>query len=67
MNHLQLHVAELLPCQGYKGPDGWKTMALTQFEAVDARRMLPCWDEPSRKAVFVGAPVDGTQHRTKKR
>lgn len=36
----------------YKGPDGWKTMALTQFEAVDARRMLPCWDEPSRKAVF---------------
>ena len=43
-------------CRGYQSPQGWKSMALTQFEAVDARRMLPCWDEPSRKAVFVGSP-----------
>ena len=34
---------------------GWKSMALTQFEAVDARRMFPCWDEPSKKAIFVVA------------
>jgi aminopeptidase N len=36
----------------YDTDHGRQRMLATQFEAADARRFLPSWDEPARKAIF---------------
>ncbi|HEY9024390.1 MAG TPA: M1 family metallopeptidase, partial [Burkholderiaceae bacterium] len=36
----------------YTTPAGRQTALFTQFEDADARRFVPCWDEPAAKASF---------------
>lgn len=37
----------------YDAPEGKKRALYTQFEASDARRFVPCWDEPNFRTAYV--------------
>ena len=48
---INLHATGLFALD-YDSAEGRKRALFTQFEAPDARRFIPCWDEPSYRAPF---------------
>ncbi len=47
----------------YQLPDGtWQKALVTQMEPADARRMFPCWDEPSYRSAFQLTAIVPAKH-----
>jgi len=46
----------------YKEKGKIKYLATTQFEAADARRAFPCWDQPEAKATFDITIITDSNH-----
>ena len=51
-----------LHVQHYKVDGAEKTLLATQMEPSDARRLFPCWDEPTFKATFKVAYVTSAKN-----
>ena len=54
--------AQGLHVQHYKVDGAEKTLLATQMEPSDARRMFPCWDEPTFRATFQIACVTSAKN-----
>uniref|UniRef100_A0A2C9UXB4 Alpha-aminoacylpeptide hydrolase n=1 Tax=Manihot esculenta TaxID=3983 RepID=A0A2C9UXB4_MANES len=59
---LNEHLRGFYKCTYMDGEEK-KNMAVTQFEAVDARRCFPCWDEPALKLTALSSmPIIDEKH-----
>src|SRR5580700_2039420 len=54
--------AQGLHVEHYKADGAEKTLLATQMEPSDARRMFPCWDEPTFRATFQIACVTSAKN-----